>query len=132
MSGKRITAVMPIARASRKPIRMEQPTRNKNEDVKYPNIKINITWIITAMETKNGFHVKKSNLIAIGFWTLFFNKISNINKNDKKIILPKRNNGNNSPPAGNPKLIMPKKIDEQIKNNAVKIVDIFDGRMICT
>ena len=25
-----------------------------------------------------------------------------------------------------------KKIDEQIKNNAVRIVDIFDGRMICT
>ena len=43
MSGNNTIAVIPIARASRKPIRIEHPIKNKNEDVKYPKIKMKIT-----------------------------------------------------------------------------------------
>ena len=60
ISGNNTIAVIPIARASRKPIRIEHPIKNKNEDVKYPKIKIKITWMMTAIETKSGFHAKKS------------------------------------------------------------------------
>ena len=120
ISGNNTIAVIPIARASRKPIRIEHPIKNKNEDVKYPKIKIKITWMMTAMETNSGFQVKKSILIRTDCCFVFFKNDSNMSKQDKRIIQPNKNRGNNSPPAGKLRLSKPKNTDKQINDNDVK------------
>ena len=43
MRGNKTIAVIPIARASRNPMRIEHPIKNNKEDVKYPKMKIKMT-----------------------------------------------------------------------------------------
>ena len=118
--GNKTIAVTPIARVSRKPIRIEHPIKNKKEDVKYPKIKMKITWMITAIDTKSGFHVKKSILIFIDSWLVCFKNASMARRQDNRIMHPNKNMGNNSPPAGKLKLSKPKNTDKQMNNNDVK------------
>ena len=54
-----------------------------------------------------------------------------MSKQDKRIIQPNKNKGNNSPPAGKFRLSKPKNIDRQINDNDVKYVANFNGRTIC-
>ena len=61
----------------------------------------------------------------------FFKNDSIVSKQDKRIIQPNKNRGNNSPPAGKLRLSKPKNIDRQTNDNDVKYVAIFNGRTIC-
>ena len=87
--------------------------------------------MMTDMETKSGFQVKKSILILTDCCLVVFKNDSNMSKQDKRIIQPNKNKGNNSPPAGKFRLSKPKNIDKQINDNDVKYVAIFNGRTIC-
>ena len=86
---------------------------------------------MTAMETNSGFHVKKSILIRTDCCFVFFKNDSNMSKQDKRIIQPNKNRGNNSPPAGKLRLSKPKNIDTQTNDSDVKYVAIFNGITIC-
>ena len=80
----------------------------------------NITWIITAKDTNKGFQVKKSILIWIEVWLFFLKKASIMSRQDKRIIHPNKNRGNNSPPAGKSILSKPKNIAKQMNKDEVK------------